>query len=150
MSQQKNPAAVSLSRSIPTSPKALFEAWTQPELVQRWGPERASIEAKLGGQFRFETDGVAGTFDVHLVRGEYKEFVPEKRIVQSWIYSGPLSLDEEVETTVTVEFKDKGKGLAEISIREEGTSLSEPEARQAAREAWEAALDNLSIVCIKK
>lgn len=147
MAESKAPSAISLTRSIPASADTLYKAWLTPELVQRWGPERATIDARVGGRFRFETDGVEGTFDVHVVRGEYRELVAPKRIVQTWIYQGPLSLDDEVETLVTVEFKDKGPKMTEISLREEGPSLLDAEARRSAREAWEAALDNFSIIC---
>ncbi len=146
-SKSTSPAII-VTRTVPSSVQALFDAWTKPELVERWGPQRASIDAQVGGEFRFETDGVEGTFDIHVVKGKYKEIVAAKKIVQTWIYQGPLSLDEEIETLVTVEFKEKARGLSEIIVKEEGEPLKEPDAKKSAREAWEAALDNLSIVCV--
>lgn len=65
----------------------VYRAWTRPELVKRWwGGHRAEvtiaeIDLRVGGMWRYVMVGKAGLeFAFH---GEYREIVPNKRIVST-------------------------------------------------------------------
>jgi uncharacterized protein YndB with AHSA1/START domain len=70
----------------------VYRAWTEPELVKRWwGGERgemtvAEIDLRVGGVWRcvMVTDG---GFEVAF-HGEYREIVPNERIVSTEVYEG--------------------------------------------------------------
>jgi uncharacterized protein YndB with AHSA1/START domain len=75
------------------APKHLvFKAWTTPELVKRWWSGQrgevtlAEIDLRVGGKWRYVM--VAhGDFEVGF-HGEYREIVPNERIVSTEAYEG--------------------------------------------------------------
>jgi uncharacterized protein YndB with AHSA1/START domain len=78
-----------LTRDFAASPERLFEAWTTPELVQRWwvGPQdewiTCEIDLRVGGTWRWATrhhgdDG--STFEIAFY-GEYREVDGPHRLV---------------------------------------------------------------------
>jgi uncharacterized protein YndB with AHSA1/START domain len=75
------------------APKHLvYEAWTTPELVKRWwGGHRgevtiAEIDLRVGGVWRYVMVANGG-FEVAF-HGEYREIVPNERIVSTEVYEG--------------------------------------------------------------
>jgi uncharacterized protein YndB with AHSA1/START domain len=76
------------------APKHLvYKAYTTPELVKRWWGGRrgtvtlAEIDLRVGGQWRYVMDAQGG-FEVAF-HGEYREIVPNERIVNTEIYEMP-------------------------------------------------------------
>jgi len=75
------------------APKALvYTAWTTPELVKQWWNAKrgevtvAEIDLRVGGTWRYVMvvpDGTEVGF-----HGEYREIVPEERIVSTEVYEG--------------------------------------------------------------
>lgn len=92
--------------------EAVFEAWTNPELLSQWwgckDTERVEAESdpRQGGSFRYVMH-MKGGFQVPTV-GEYVEFVPPKRLVtRSEMGAGtPYAFH----ATVTVEFIEEAGG----------------------------------------
>jgi uncharacterized protein YndB with AHSA1/START domain len=75
------------------APKRLvYKAWTTPELIKRWwGGDRgiatvAEVDLRVGGAFRYAMDANPG-FEVAF-RGEFREIVPNERIVSTEILEG--------------------------------------------------------------
>src|ERR671917_877265 len=75
------------------APKDLvYKAWTTPELVKRWWSGNrgettiAEIDLRVGGAWRYVmvTDG---GFEVAF-HGEYREIVPNERIISTEVYEG--------------------------------------------------------------
>src|SRR5438128_10244045 len=95
------------------APKHLvYKAWTTPELVKRWWHANrgevtvVEIDLRVGGMWRYVM--VAGDgFEVGF-HGEYREIVPNERIVSTEIYEGlPEGVSEEEGATVnTVTFTE--------------------------------------------
>lgn len=134
---------VTLTRTIKASPQELFAAWTDPSLIPLWmdpGPDGetvAEVDARVGGRYRLETRiGDA----VHVTVGEYRELVPGRRLVKTWIYRGPIAEFADHETLLTVEFREAGPGLTEMTLRHERF----PSARysDSVQKGWGAFLDN--------
>ena len=81
------------------APKHLvYEAWTTPELVKRWWNAKrgevtvAEIDLRVGGKWRYvmvTNDGFEVAF-----HGEYREIVPNERIVSTEVYEGIPDADE--------------------------------------------------------
>src|SRR4029077_14467130 len=70
----------------------VYKAWTTPELVRRWWTARrgemtiAEIDLRVGGRWRYvmtATNGMEVVF-----HGEYREIVPDERIVSTEVYEG--------------------------------------------------------------
>jgi uncharacterized protein YndB with AHSA1/START domain len=70
----------------------VFRAWTTPELVRRWWAGRRGevtlieLDFRVGGAWRYVMNATGG----HEVgfHGEYREIVPDERIVWTEVYEG--------------------------------------------------------------
>ena len=81
-----------ITRKFAAPRRLVFTAWTTPELVRRWWSADlgevtlAEIDLRVGGTWRFvmvTSDG----FEVGF-HGEYREIVPDERIVSTEVYEG--------------------------------------------------------------
>src|SRR5678816_1374350 len=94
------------------APRSLvFEAWTKPELIQRWllGPHGWSMpicEVNLvpGGSYRMVWRKDSGGKEM-TSRGTYREVVRPERIVCTETFEDPWYVGESL---VTTEFADRG------------------------------------------
>jgi uncharacterized protein YndB with AHSA1/START domain len=83
---------VLVSREIDAPKDLVYRAWTSPELVKRWWSGRqgevtlAEIDLRVGGKWR-QITVMDGGFEIGL-HGEYREVVPNERIVSTEIYEG--------------------------------------------------------------
>ena len=75
------------------APKHLvYRAWTTPELIKRWWSAKrgvvtvADVDLRVGGTWRFVMIADGG-FEVAF-HGEYREIVPNERIVSTEVYEG--------------------------------------------------------------
>ena len=81
-----------ITREFDAPKHLVYEAWTTPELVKRWwSGERgevtlAEIDLRVGGTWRYVMVADGG-FEVAF-HGEYREIVPNERIVSTEVYEG--------------------------------------------------------------
>ena len=70
----------------------VYRAYTEPELVKRWWPGKrgemttAEIDLRVGGAWRYVMIADGG-FEVAF-HGEYREIVPNERLVNTEVYEG--------------------------------------------------------------
>lgn len=121
----------------------LFAAWTRPALLQELGITRATIDLRPGGAFRYETDSPSG---IHVVSGVLLTFEPPHRIVQSWNYAGPQGPSE---FTVAADFRPLRPDASALSVREEGASLADEQARKNGEAAWTSVFDGFETLFSK-
>jgi uncharacterized protein YndB with AHSA1/START domain len=82
-----------ITREFDAPRQLVYRAWTTPELVKRWwsghrGEVRsAEIDLRVGGRWRYVMVADGG-FEVAF-HGEYREIVPEERIVNTEVYELP-------------------------------------------------------------
>jgi uncharacterized protein YndB with AHSA1/START domain len=100
------------------APKHLvFKAWTTPELVKRWWHANrgevtvAEIDLRVGGKWRYV--GVACEVEIAF-HGEFREIVPNERIVSTEVYEGVP--DAESVNTITLEEVD-GRTILQIVVQ---------------------------------
>jgi len=95
-----------VTREFDAPKRLVYRAWTTPELVARWWTARRGtakemeIDLRVGGRWRYvmETDrGQEVAF-----HGEYREIVPEERIVSTEVYEGAPLPAEELEANATL------------------------------------------------
>jgi len=92
-----------ITREFAAPKHLVYKAWTTPELVKRWWSSEygdmtvADIDLRVGGRWRYvmvREDGFEVAF-----HGEYREIVPNERIVSTEIYEGaiedPAAVDEQ-------------------------------------------------------
>jgi uncharacterized protein YndB with AHSA1/START domain len=87
-----------ITREFDAPKQLVYEAWTTPELVRRWwSGERgemtvAEIDLRVGGRWRYAmvaNEGLEVAF-----HGEFREIVPNERIVSTEAYEGIPDPDE--------------------------------------------------------
>ena len=96
----------------------VYKAFTTPELVKRWWHANrgevtlVEIDLRVGGRWRYVMTACGGP-EVGF-HGEYREIVPDARIVSTEFYEGvPDGVSEEDATTLnTTTFADSGGGTA--------------------------------------
>ncbi len=81
-----------ITREFDAPKHLVYKAWTTPELVKRWWSGRrgkttiAEIDLRVGGTWRYVMVAEGG-FEVAF-HGEYREIVPNERIVSTEVYEG--------------------------------------------------------------
>ena len=94
-----------ITREFDAPRHLVYKAWTTPELVKRyWAGQRgevtsAEIDLRVGGRWRYVMIANRG-FEVAF-HGEYREIVPEERIVTTEVYEGMPEVGEPALNTVT-------------------------------------------------
>jgi uncharacterized protein YndB with AHSA1/START domain len=103
-----------ITREFDAPKHLVWRAWTTPELVERWwSGERGSvmsaeIDLRVGGKWRYVTIADGG-LEVAF-HGEYRELVPNERIVMTDVYEAMP--DGEALVTVTFTENDGRTVLA--------------------------------------
>jgi uncharacterized protein YndB with AHSA1/START domain len=81
-----------ITREFDAPRHLVYKAWTTPELVRRWWAGQrgqmtvAEIDLRVGGTWRYVMIAHGG-FEVAF-HGEYREIVPNERIVNTEVYEG--------------------------------------------------------------
>lgn len=110
-----------ITREFDAPKRLVYRAWTTPELIRRWWAGKrgevtlAEVDLRVGGAWRYVMIA-SGGFEVAF-HGEYREIVPEERLVYTEIFEGAPEpgADEAVVNTVT---------LAEVDGRTTMTMVS--------------------------
>jgi uncharacterized protein YndB with AHSA1/START domain len=92
-----------ITREFDAPRHLVFLAWTTPDLIRRWWSgghgevTAAEVDLRPGGRWRYVmvADGTEAAF-----HGEYREIVPDERIVSTEVYEGIP--DAEAVTTLTL------------------------------------------------
>jgi uncharacterized protein YndB with AHSA1/START domain len=94
-----------ITREFDAPRHLVYKAWTTPELVMRWWSGQrgemkiADIDLRVGGTWRYVMVAHGG-YEVAF-HGEYREIVPEERIVTTEVYEGMPEVGEPAVDTVT-------------------------------------------------
>jgi uncharacterized protein YndB with AHSA1/START domain len=99
----------------------LYKAYTTPELVERWWHARrgevtlVEIDLRVGGKWRYVMvthDGVEVGF-----HGEYREIVPNERLVSTEVFEGlPASVSEDDAATLNTATFTEAAGRTKLAI----------------------------------
>ena len=110
-----------ITREFDAPRHLVFEAWTTPELVKRWWNAKrgemtvAEIDLRVGGKWRYAMVTEDG-FEVAF-HGEYREIVPNERIVSTETYEGvPEGVSEADATTVNTATFAEADGRTTLTI----------------------------------
>ena len=96
-----------VTRTVGGPPRLVFEAWTKPELMERWWTPKSfpitlqscEMDVRVGGSYRLVFGYEGSTFEFF---GRYVEVVPPSRLV--WTNDE----GEDAATITTVTFEDVG------------------------------------------
>jgi uncharacterized protein YndB with AHSA1/START domain len=119
-----------ITRDFDVPRELVYKAWTTPELVKRWWSANrgevtvAEIDLRVGGTWRYvmvADDGSEVAF-----HGEYREIVPNERIVSTEVYEGMP--DAEAVDTLTFTERD---GRTTVTLLVQHTSKEHRDAHIA-------------------
>jgi uncharacterized protein YndB with AHSA1/START domain len=94
-----------ITREFDAPRHLVYRAWTEPELVRRWWSGQRGevtsidIELRVGGKWRYVMIGCEGA-EVAF-HGEYREIVPDERLVTTEVFEGAPLKGEPPLNTVT-------------------------------------------------
>jgi uncharacterized protein YndB with AHSA1/START domain len=132
-----------LERSFEAPPERVFDAWTNPEVLQRWwaaGPDWetpvAEVDLRPGGRYRLSMRN-PGTGDIFTVFGEYREVRRPEHLAYTWTWEH----SEGEESLVEIDFRPDGDGTTVVLTH---SGLTGEESKQRHAHGWEACFDNLA------
>jgi uncharacterized protein YndB with AHSA1/START domain len=138
---------VRVERTFEAPVEAVFDAWTNPEVLRRWwkaGPSHevtiAELDLRVGGGYRLAMhDGEAG--EDHVVHGTYREVSRPDRLVYSWTWegTGPYAGHE---SEVAVTFQEDAPGRTTVVIEHAG--LLDDTSRAHHARGWNGVLDSFA------
>jgi uncharacterized protein YndB with AHSA1/START domain len=111
----------------------VYRAWTTPELVAQWWHAKrgrakvVEIDLRVGGKWRYVMVADDG-FEVGF-HGEYRELVPDERIVSTEVYEGlPEGVSEEEGATLNTVTFTETDGRTTMTLLIQATSKTSRDA----------------------
>jgi uncharacterized protein YndB with AHSA1/START domain len=107
-----------ITREFDAPKHLVYKAWTTPELVKRWWAGRrgrvtsAEIDLRVGGMWRYVMIATRG-YEVAF-HGEYREIVPNERIVTTEVYESPEVADLEPPLNIVTFTEVDGRTTLEL------------------------------------
>jgi uncharacterized protein YndB with AHSA1/START domain len=110
-----------ITREFDAPKHLVYRAWTTPELVRRWWHAKrgemtiCEIDLRVGGRWRYVMAACGGP-EVGF-HGEYREIVPNERIVSTEIFEGvPEGVSEEEAATLNTATFTEADGRTTLTI----------------------------------
>jgi uncharacterized protein YndB with AHSA1/START domain len=140
----QSPTTLRIERAYEHPAQAVFDAWTNPEVMRRWwhaepnwDTPHAEADLRLGGKIRVvmrTPDGkeFGGS-------GEYTEIRPPERLAFTWTWDDD---PEGRQSLIEVDFTEQG-GATTVALTHSG--LRDEESRDSHIEGWENCLENLAL-----
>src|SRR5918996_3799335 len=138
-----------ITREFDAPRHLVYRAWTTPELVRRWWSGNrgevtvAEIDLQVGGAWRcvmVTDDGFEAAF-----HGEYREIVPNERIVSTEVFEGMP--DAEAVNTMTLSETD-GRTTLEILVQHSSKEHRDAHIESGMEAGMQDAMDLLEQVAI--
>jgi uncharacterized protein YndB with AHSA1/START domain len=138
-----------ITREFDAPKHLVYKAYTTPELVKRWWHAKrgemttAEIDLRVGGRWRYAMlteDGFEVAF-----HGEYREIVPNERIVSTEVYEGMP--DAEALNTLTLTEAD-GRTTLEILVQHASKEHRDAHIESGMEDGLQDALDLLEGVAV--
>jgi uncharacterized protein YndB with AHSA1/START domain len=144
-----------VTREFDAPAHLVYAAYTTPEHVKRWFAGRngevtsADIDLRVGGTWRYVMTVAEAGFDIAF-HGEYREVVPNERIVTTEVFEGmPDGTGAGGETLNTVTFTEAdGRTTLEILTDCDSRELRDTILQTGMEDGMQGSLDALETVAI--
>jgi uncharacterized protein YndB with AHSA1/START domain len=141
-----------ITREFDAPKDLVWKAWTTPELVKRWwGAKRgevtlAAIDLKVGGTWRY-TSVTPDGFEVAF-RGEYREIVPNERLVSTEAYEGIPDPDANATVNTATFIEEDGRTTLTILVEAPSKEIRDAIIDSGMEAGMQDALDLLEEVAV--
>ena len=142
-----------ITREFDAPKQLVYEAFTTPELVKRWWSARrgrmtvAEIDLRVGGRWRYamiaESTGEEVAF-----HGEYREIVPNERIVSTEAYEGIPDADEHAALNTMTLTEVDGRTTMTLLVEHPTQEGRDMHVNSGMEDGLQDALDDLEQVAI--
>lgn len=142
-----------ITREFDAPRHLVWKAWTTPELVRRWWHAKrgemtvAEIDLRVGGSWRYvmvTPDGLEVGF-----HGEYREIVPDERLVSTEVYEGmPADVPEEAALNTLTLTETDGRTRMEILVQHSAKQHRDMHVESGMEDGLQDALDLAEEVAI--
>ncbi len=138
-----------ITREFAAPKHLVYKAFTTPELVKRWWHANrgemtvAEIDLRVGGKWRYVMIA-EGDFEVGF-HGEYREIVPNERVVSTEVYEGMP--DAEAVNTMTLTEVD-GRTTLAILVQHERKEQRDAHIESGMEAGMQDAMDLLEQVAV--
>lgn len=143
-----------ITREFDAPKHLVYKAWTTPELIKRWWSgdrgkvTSAEVDLRVGGTWRYvmvvqcgsEFDGAEVAF-----HGEYREIIPNERIVSTEVFEGMP--DAESVNTLTLT-ESNGRTTLEIVVQHQNQEHRDGHINSGMEDGMQEAMDHLEQVAI--
>jgi uncharacterized protein YndB with AHSA1/START domain len=138
-----------ITRDFDAPKELVYKAWTTPELVRRWWSAKrgevtvAEIDLRVGGTWRYvmvADGGIEVAF-----HGEYREIVPNERLVSTEVYEGMP--DAEALDTLTLS-ESEGRTTMTILVQHATKEHRDAHIESGMEDGMQDALDLLEQVAV--
>lgn len=140
---------IMITREFAAPKHLVYKAWTTPELIKRWWSAKrgeatvADVDLRVGGAWRWvmvTDDGFEVAF-----HGEYRELIPNERIVSTEVYEGMP--EGEALNTITFTEKD-GRTTLTILVQHQRREHRDAHVNSGMEAGMQDAMDLLEQVAI--
>jgi uncharacterized protein YndB with AHSA1/START domain len=138
-----------ITRAFNAPAHLVYKAWTTPELVRRWWHAKrgevtvAEIDLRVGGAWRYVMIAEGG-FEVGF-HGEYREIVPNERLVSTEVFEGM----PEAEALNTLTFTEvDGRTTVEMLVQHQTKEHRDAHVNSGMEAGLQDALDLLEEIAI--
>ena len=138
-----------ITREFDAPRHLVYKAWTTPDLIKRWWHAKrgtvtsAHVDLRVGGTWRWVM-AVDRGFEV-VFHGEYREIVPDERLVYTEVYEGA----PEAAAVVTMTFTEQdGRTLVSLLAQHEKKEHRDAHINSGMEAGMQDALDLLEQVAI--
>jgi uncharacterized protein YndB with AHSA1/START domain len=110
-----------ITREFDAPKHLVYRAYTDPELVRRWwhanrGEMTAcEIDLRVGGKWRYAMIAHEGGFEVAF-HGEYRELVPNERIVSTEVFEGAPPMEGADQGTLNTATFAESDGRTKLTV----------------------------------
>ena len=135
-----------ITREFDAPKELVYRAYTTPELVRRWWTAKrgemtvAEIDLRVGGAWRYAMvtdDGFEVAF-----HGEYRELIPDQRIVGTEVYEGFPEADAEALNTLTLT-EDGGRTAMTLLVQHRSQAHRDAHINSGMEDGLQDALDDV-------
>jgi uncharacterized protein YndB with AHSA1/START domain len=140
-----------ITREFDAPKELVYKAYTTPELVRRWWHANrgemtvCEIDLRVGGTWRFAME--APNFGEVGFHGEYKEVVPNERIVSTEIYEGAPDAGAALDTLTLTE--ENGRTTLTILVEHQTKTARDMHVESGMEDGLQDALDLLERVAVE-
>jgi uncharacterized protein YndB with AHSA1/START domain len=138
-----------ITREFAAPKHLVYQAWTTPELIKRWWSGNrgevtsAEVDLRVGGTWRYVMTATGG-FEVAF-HGEYREIVPNERLVSTEVFEGMP--DAQALDTLTLTEQD-GRTTLRILVEHDSQQSRDAHINSGMEAGMQESMDHLEQVAV--